>query len=253
VTARISTLIGAGFALAHERFSRVILDLVWKALWISIAIVLFGAATFWLLGKIPGPNLAGSNAILLAMALRGIWTAYSRLALWTFVLVISAVMLLRFLLEAYFRGGTSQFWVFAGSRFARTTILAALTGVLAVFVAWDRTSGMVFIAVVILSGAWFLLTIAETLIRQDALDSFAGDPMMAAGVIGFFLVVEAFAAMLLAGFSGAAILLSARLWELIVAFVFAMCAGVLWSILQSYLYVVRCSTVDIMRRNVAGI
>jgi hypothetical protein len=253
VTAHLSTFIGAGFSLAHERFRRVILDLIWKTLWVSIAIVMFGASTFWLLGTIPGPNLAGSNAILLLMALRGIWTAYSRLAFWTFLLVASAVMFTRFVLEAYFRGGASQFWIFVGSRLARTTILAGLAGVLAFFVVWDGTSGMVFISAVILSGVWFLLTIAETLIRQDALDSFAAEPMMTAGAIGLFLAIEALTAGLLAGFSGVVILLSSRLWELIAAIVFAMCAGVLWSVLQSYLYVVRCSTVDIMRRNVAGI
>jgi hypothetical protein len=201
----------------------------------------------------PGPNLATSDAMLLSMALRGIYTAYSRLALWTFAIIAATAMVLRIVLEALFRGGVRQFWVFAGSRLARGGILLALGLVLGVFMAWDRSWGMVFIAAVILAGAWFLLTIAETLIRKDAVELFAADPMGAAAAIGVFLVFEAVAAALLTGFSVAAVLLSSRLVELIAAIIFAMTSAAVWSILQSYLFVVRCSTVDIMRRNVAGI
>jgi len=253
---RICGVLEAGFALAHQRLRLVLLDLLWKAIWLGITALLLGGVGFWLVTKLAnlqwqGPELGLPKPIIAAVLLREFWRAYSRAGLLVLAGIVAVTAGLRIVLEAYFRGGAQHFWVFAGSRLARTAVLLAATLMLGMLVWWDRTAGLAFIAAALMLGTWFMTVVAETLVRKDAVEVLGADLTLTVSAMGFLLMAELFSGLFLAGISAAMILLSSRFWEFAAAIGLAVVAALFWSVLESYLVVVRFSTVDIIRRNVS--
>jgi len=181
------------------------------------------------------------------MAVREFWRAYWQTVIAALAVIIGVAAALRIVLEAYFRGGARYFWIFVGSRLARTAILSALALILGVLVWSDRTAGVLFLAAVVLLGAWFVATVVETLIRKDAVELLAYQLPLIAAAMGLVLMFEVLSALFLTGVSAAAILLSSRAWEFLAAMGLAAISAMVWSVLESYLLVVRFSMVDIMR------
>jgi len=241
-----------GCVLAHQRPRVILLALLWKSIWLGVTALLIGAVGFWFAYRLAnlqwqGPELALPKPIILAVTLQELLRAYSRTGPFILAGIVAVAVGSRIVLEAYFRGGAENFWVFAGSRLARDTILAASAVMLGILVWRDRTAGNAFIAAALMLGAWFLTTVAETLIRKDAVELLSADLALTASAMGILLMAELLSGVFLAGISTAILLLSSRFWEFVAAVGSGAVAALFWSVLQSYLTVVRFSTVDIMR------
>ena len=138
-----------GFDLGHQRLRLVFVDLLWKLLWLVLTGVVIAFSGLWfvwtLRSALQGPDLTNANPIIFAMVLRALAAAMAPRALWMLGVILAAAFALRIMLEAWFRGGRPHFWIFAGSRLARSSILAAAALLLGLLVLSDKTAGIVFL------------------------------------------------------------------------------------------------------------
>jgi hypothetical protein len=112
------------------------------------------------------------------------------------------------------------------------------------------------VSATILVGVWCLTSVAETLVRRGATDLLATDLPAVAGALAPLLGVQ----LLLSTAALATIALGLRLMAkalnssspapFIAAGFLMLAAAFFWTIVHSYLVVVRYSTIDIMRANV---
>src|SRR5262245_55562548 len=193
--AGVLPLLQSGIVLANQRLRLVILDLVWKFAWLTVSTLLVGGTALWLIGRIgsvswEGPDLTVADPIILLLVARELWDAFAGWIFVAFLGVFALIILLRIFLEACFRGGAAHFWIFAGSNIARLVILSSVAIFLSVFVLWDRTASLALAAAAVMLCAWFMLAVAETLLRNDALDVFARDLFQAVGVLGVLFAAE---------------------------------------------------------------
>ena len=254
----------SGFVLANHRLRMLILDLVWKIIHLVSTIVLISATALWLLQDLAkyrweGPELAPSNPIILAMALADLWSKYSGTLAWAALGVVTGAVVLWIVFEALFRGGLRNFWVYAGTRIAFLSIIgSAVVTLFALSTHEDRAipGGWVqagILSSVILLGIWWILSIAETLIRRDAVELLATHLDIVSGTLGSLLGLQLLLSM--AGLATLALGIRTMFRSSspapFLAAAFLMTAAMLiWTIAHSYLVVVRYSTIDIMRDNV---
>lgn len=234
----------------------LVCDLLWKiAHGISVCL-LIAAAAAWLIQNLAqyrweGPELTPSNPILLGMALAEVWKTYSGTLAWTAAGVVAGTIISWIVLEALFRGGIRSFWKYAGTRIGFLAIIVSAGMVLAALTIREGVQAGIVSAVALL-GIWWVASTTETLIRRDAADLLARD---LAGVSGAMASLLGFQFL----FSVAAIAVLALSVHLIfrasspLPFFAAGClmlaTVVFWTIVHSYLVVVRYSTIDIMRAN----
>jgi hypothetical protein len=241
--------------LAHQRLNLVLIDVLWRGIWLGASLVLITVAAVWLGVQLStlewqGPDLAASQPIIFLYAAQQLWTAYSTALFFGAAGFAAVSTTLWLVLEAYFRGGREHFWIFAGSSLARIAILAAAALLLGLLSSRDRSWGVFFITIVIFMALALVIVVAETLVRKDAVELWATDLFTVFAAIATSLAFEGFSLMVVVLMSGALILASSRLVELAVALLVSAFAFGIWSVFHSYLLVVRFAAVDIMRRNV---
>lgn len=258
-----------GFSHAHHRIGLVALDILWKAVWGVLTCAGALLFLFWFMSAVQSVEWeqTGIPAIdgLIALALlREFWNANrSGIAAGVFLLVaISAVLWI--VLEAWCRrrivgalspddsaaaAPTFPLNVYLASGFVRTMLLAVCGGLLlSAFLA-----GAAMIAVVTFLAFIFFLTLADTLIRADAIDLLGTDLIRVAGLLGILmsfegLIVTSFAVVIVAGFLNVA-----SQGEAVAMMGAAAIGAVLLNVLHGYLLLVRFSAIAIMRRNVVEV
>jgi len=234
----------------------LLVDILWKTIYLVSTIVLIFATAAWLLQDLAkyqwqGPEMAPSNPIVLAMALADLWTKYSGTLAWAAFSVVIGAGVLWIAFEALFRGGFANFWVYVGTRVAFLSIIGCSILVFIALTTRDTQAGIV--SAVILLGIWWILHVAETLIRRDAVELLATHLEAVSGALASLLGLQ-----LLLSMAGLATLgLTVRMMfhssspAPFLAAAFLMIAALLiWTVMHSYLVVVRYSTIDIMRDNV---
>lgn len=260
----VAYILRSGFLLANQRLRMLALDILWKFFHFVSVTVLISAAVLWLIQDLAqyewqGPELAPSNPILLAMALADLWSRYAGTLAWTAAGVITGAVALWIVFEAIFRGGVQRFWIYAGTRIAFLAIMIFTMLVLITLTAFEGRAepggGLQagIVSAVILFGIWWILSVAETLVRRDALELMATHLAAVSGALGSLLCIQ----LLFSGASAAVVGLSIRLMlrsssaaPFLVAGLLMVSAILFWTIVHSYLVVVRYSTIDIMRGNV---
>jgi hypothetical protein len=246
----------SGFTLANHRLRMLVLDLLWKIILLVSTVVLISATTLWLIQDLSkyhwqGPELAPSNPIVLAMALADLWTKYSGTLAWAAFGVGIGVVILWIIFEAFFRGGIANFWIYVGTRIAFLAIIGSSIVVLLALATHEVQAGIV--SAVILLGIWWVLNVAETLIRRDAVELLATHLEAVSGALGSLLGLQlllSMAAVTTLGLSIRVMLRSSSPTPFLAAALLMIAALLVWTILHSYLVVVRYSTIDIMRGNV---
>ena len=257
-----SQLLRDGFSLTHQRLNLILIDIVWRGIWLVLIGLGLLSLALWLGNELrsfewQGPDLAVPRPIILLMAARQLWDAYAGSLLAVALVFAVAATVLWLVLEAYFRGGREHFWIFVGSSASRLTILAAASFFLGLLAFRDESRWALAVALIILFSLALMVVILETLIRLDAIELWATDLFTVTATIGIPFVFELLTLALLTVVSGSLILSSSRLAEFSLALIFSAVAFGIWSVFHSYLLVLRFSTVDIMRRslekNVRGV
>jgi hypothetical protein len=254
----------SGFVLANHRLRMLFLDLLWKIIHLVSTIVLISATALWLMQDLSkyrwqGPELAPSNPIVLAMALADLWSKYSGTLAWAALGIVAGAVALWILFEAIFRGGLKNFWIYAGTRIAFLSIIGSSAVVLLVLTTHEDPAipgGWIqagILSSVILLGIWWILSVAETLIRRNAVDLLATHLDVVSGALGSLLGLQLLlstAALATLGLSIRMMLRSSNPAPFLAAALLMAAALLIWTIMHSYLVVVRYSTIDIMRGNV---
>jgi hypothetical protein len=253
-----------GFALANRRPGLIVLDLLWKSIWVASTVIAFFVSASWLTLDLlsiewDDRGIGPANGLIALGLLREFWNAHHTEVFLTLGGVLALSVTVWFILEAIFRrrlvaGGLTStpragFHILLISNAAKSmTLLVA--GFVCIGMA---VAGAVVVAVVSFAAFAFLLTLVDTLIRADAVDLFGTDLFRVAGLLGILVSFEGMVAasalaILLAGFAHVtgAIPAAAMLGAAVVAMLFL-------NVLHSYLLLVRFSAIAIMRRNVVEI
>ena len=253
----LEAVLRQGFAAAHKRLDLVLLDIVWKVIWLlaTAAAVFFVAAWFgsdlralaW-----EDTGVPAINAWIATTVFREFWTAHRA----GMLAALSALLLLSFsgwlFLEAFFRSrilDRQNTQVFFASGAAKAVILAVLAIVL--IPVWR--GGAATVAIVIFVSSAFFLTVLDTLVRAGAVELLGTDLIRVTGLLGILMSFEmliggSFVVILIAGFLNVA-----RPADALTMLGMAAVAIVFLTLLHSYLLLVRFSAVDIMRRNVVEV
>jgi hypothetical protein len=260
----LADILRRGFALANRRAGLILVDLLWKSIWIAGTMgALFVAASLvtsdlraveW-----EDTGVTAANGLIALKLLHEFWRTHRTEVFVMLGGLIALSILVWFILEAVFRrkvvsggpsfGPTSGFHILLLSN-ATKSIALFLAGVVCVRVAM---AGALIIAVVTFVGLAFLLTLIDTLIRADAVELLGTDLFRVAGLLGILMSFECMVAasalaILLAGFANMSSAVAA------IAMLGAVLAAVLFlSILHSYLLLVRFSAIAIMRQNVVEV
>jgi hypothetical protein len=196
-----------------------------------------------------GPDLGGSNPIMVLAVLREIWKEYGAVLLAGFGLLLLGIGLLWIVLEALFRGGWKRLWVYVGTGIGRTALLAGTASIFVMLSRRDQSGGTLLIGIIVVLAMWFVVGLLETVVRRDAVDLLATSLLPLSAVMGCLRLAEGVVAFLLLGSAAVAV---AGSTEIALAGLFAGFVVMFWMIVHSYLVAVRYSAIDIMRRNVFG-
>jgi hypothetical protein len=242
-------------SFSGQRLRFIILDLFWKLLWLGITAIAATLAGTWLLGTIAstpieGPNLDAANPIILFAVLNELWTAYSPLVAGLLVLIVLLAGVTWLILESLFRGGWKGFWVYLGSGTARVGVLCSTAATLGMFVLQDRSMELAVLVIVLMSGIWFLVAVAETVVRRDAIQLLAVHLLPLSAVMACLQIAEVLSLIILWGLAATAVLTASGEEAILAAAAIAGFLAVLSVMVHSYLLAARFSAVDIMRRNI---
>jgi hypothetical protein len=251
----ISAIIRSALIPSKQHLTAIFLDLIWRSVWAVLSTVLvfaFGFGLFAQLSSIQwqGPDLGASNPIIVLAALRQFWETYGAYLVAAFSLLLLAMVVSWLILEALFRGGRKAFWLYLGTGAARTTILTGTAAILAMLSTRDESGGTLFISGVVLTGIWFLVAWAETVVRTDSVELFSTDFLTLWAVIGVLWLAEAAPAVLLWGSAAAALLGAGNSSELLITALLAGAVLSFWFVVHSYLIAARYRAIDIMRKHV---
>jgi hypothetical protein len=260
----VGEILRSGFALANRRPGLIVLDLLWKSIWVASTAIAFFVAVSWVASDLlpiewDDWGIGPANGLIAMALLREFWNAHHVEVFLTLGGVLALSMTVWFILEAAFRrrlvaGGLMTapkggFHILLISNAAKSmTLLVA--GFVCVAIA---VAGAVVIAVVSFAAFAFLLTLVDTLIRADAVDLFGTDLFRVAGLLGILVSFESMVAVsalaiFLAGFANVTgvIPAAAMLGAAVISLLFL-------NILHSYLLLVRFSAIAIMRQNVVEV
>lgn len=273
----VGDFLGEGFRLVHRRIGLIVLDLLWKIIWLLLTIAGLLAVAIWFGSEFQSIqwSATGNRAINAAAGfalLREFWIANRSVIFAAAGAVLSLSGIIWFLLEAGFRsrlvsGSRGRFGIFLISNIIKSFFIAmaslALTAVcFGRYLAaplpewpqlWIDTRGAAIIAIAIIVALAFLLTIFDTLVRIDAVDLLGTDLFRVTGLIGILLSFEAMIVLSCAMALGVGLLNIAGLKSAILMVASAVIVTGLLNVLHSYLLLVRYSAVDVMRQNVIEI
>lgn len=244
-----------GFALANRRLRLVLLDTVWKAVWLVLTAGLLAAVFVWFSSQLQSiawqdTGVPALNGLLAARLLQDFWDANKREILWAVTAVLSVAVLLWFLLEGYFRSrildGPNGMRLYVASGFAKATILAGTIVILGLL-ADSRGAAIAGLAAFV--SLAFLLTLLDTLIRSDAIDLLGTDLIRVSLMLGILMSFELMIAGSIAIAVIAGFLNVGRMIEAVAMLGVAGVALVFLSVFHSYLLLVRFSAISIMRSN----
>ncbi len=247
-----------GFAQAHRRPGLILLDIVWKLIWLALTLagLLVVAYRFVSHFQWQSLNIRAVDALAAANLLRQLLNEYGGELLGGLLAVLGFSGLSWIFLEAAFRRklvvtGFSPrpgLIVFVGSSMAKLVILTAAAVVLGLIVCGSREAAIpAFAAFAALA---FLLTVFDTLIRTGAVDLLGADLLGVAGLIGTLLLFESFigGSLVIAVIFGFLNVSNAN--EALAMLVVTTLVLFILNFLHSYLLVVRFSAVAIMKRDV---
>jgi hypothetical protein len=232
----------------------VFLDLLWKFLWLLFVALSVTVVSLWAIGtaasvRFEGPDLDPANPIIWIAAMRELWMIYGTTMVAAGLLVALSAAAGWFILEALFRGGWKHFWLYFASGTARFAVLVSAIFVLGWPALQARDAGLAFLALVIFSGLWCLVTMVETAIRRNAVDTFALNLLSLAATVGFLQFIQVMTSIILWGSAVLFIRAVTTSAQAVIA-VFLLCfLAFLSTALHSYLLAARFSAVDIMRRS----
>jgi hypothetical protein len=269
----LADILRSGFARATERFALVLLDILWKAVWLvsSVAAVILVAAWFgselrdlaW-----EDTGVGATNALIAIAALREFWRELRGEMMLAAVLLVTASVIAWFLLEAFARSRIvdvvacfSPRWSNSRERelkpattyfVSRVTKAAVLiTAALILLPVWSKGApGLALILFLVLA---FCLTLVETLIRADAVELLETDLIRVTALIGILLSIEMMVAVLFGVLLTGGFLNAAWPGDALGMLGLAGIAVVFLVVLDSYLLLVRFSAVGIMRENVVAV
>jgi hypothetical protein len=251
-----------GFARAHQRLGLVLVDIVWKAIWLVCTVAAVFLVAAWFGSQLHGiawedTGVRALNALVTGIVLREFWAANGLKITLTLVSVVVLSISAWLFLEALVRyrmfhdvrPGFRTAMPYLVSRIVKTTVLAASALILAVV----YLNGAPILALILFLSLAFCLTLFETLIRADAVELLGTDLIRVTGLIGILMSFEmmiagGFGVMMVAGFLNVA-----RLMDAVVMLGMTGISIVFLSMLHSYLLLVRFSAVDIMRENVVAV
>jgi len=265
---------------AHQRIGAIVLDLVWKLIWLILAGSFLGLVLLWVysqLGSIEiyAPVQAFRNPIALAILGRQLWARYAATVYWMAGTAVIVLFLAWVCLESYFRAGTMlsidtpffagasrNFKVFLASSLLKQSVIAAFSLLMGVIVFedylktpvvewrsfWPESRAAVLVAVVLVAVSWFVLTIFETAIRADALELVGTDLFAVVGLIGTLVCFEGTIICSAAGMLIILMSLVSGLRGFLLLLATAFAAAAFLTILHSYLIVVRYCALHVLRR-----
>jgi hypothetical protein len=256
----LEDILRQGFARANQRAGLILLDNLWKAVWLLCSLAAFVFLIGWFGSELhdiawEDTGVRRINLLVAFAVLRQFWNAVKGEIVLSLVLLIGLSLLAWFLLEAFVRSrmfaerGLKPATTYLISRLSKTTVLAT-AGMLLVVVALE---GAPFLAAVIFLALAFCLTLIETLIRSDAVELLGTDLIRVTGLIGILVSFETIVAasllvMLTVGFMNVA-----RPGDALAMLGVTSVAAAFLSILHSYLLLVRFCAVGIMRQNVVAV
>jgi hypothetical protein len=252
----IDDILRKGFTRAHQRLGFVLLDIVWKAIWLVCSVAALFLVGAWFGSQLRGiawedTGVRAVNALVTGILVREFWAANGPAIILSLASVVALSIAAWFLLEAFVR--CRMLYAVAGfslrrampyliSRVVKTTILTVFALVLAAI----YVNGAPLLAIILFLSVAFCLTLLETLIRADAVELLGTDLIRVTGLILILMSFEmmiaaAFGVMLVTGF-----LNIARLMDAVVMLGMTGISILFLSMLHSYLLLVRFSAVDIM-------
>jgi hypothetical protein len=196
-----------------------------------------------------GPDLGASSPIIVLAALQEFWDSYGAFLLAGFGLLLLVWVVLWIVLEALFRGGWKELWIYIGTGVARTALVLGTASIFLVLSVRDKSGETFLIGAVVVAGVWFTVGLMETVVRRNAVDLLATSLLQLSAVIGCLRLVEGALAFILLGSAAVAL---AESVDIALSGLFAVLVVVFWMIVHSYLVAVRYSAIDIMRRDVVG-
>ena len=259
------------FQLAHGRFRWVLLDLLWKAIWLALTLVALFLVAAWFgaqlssLGWMDTGNRAINSAVAFAL-FRQFGSAHRGEVFAAIAAVLLFSLLMWFVLEAAFRArilAITGFSVLLLSNVLRCLVVSSTALMLGTICfgrylvtpiaewpqLWPDTRGAAFIAVLTVAALAFLVTIVDTLIRIDAIELLGTDLIRVTGLVGMLLSFEVMVSGSCIVMVGVAFLNVAGWRDAVVLLGTAAVAIVFVNVLHSYLLLVRFFAVDIMRQD----
>lgn len=270
--------LAGGFYRARFRVGAVLLDALWKLIWLAVAGLAVLLSYFWIYYEISSLEITGPpeslrNPLALLALGRQLWQMYGPIVLAGAIFLVLVLTVAWILLEAYFRAGifpqsdmgfirtaAQNFRRFLGFRMLRLVISGTFfvtfgTILFGRFLSipaaewkdlWIDRSGAFAVIVAIGMALSFVLTLLETLIRGRHIEMFGREMFVVLGVMATLFTLEL-----------SILAIALLFWLAIVAFVSGGAAVLLaigvplallppLSLIHSYLLVVRFSTLDIV-------
>jgi hypothetical protein len=260
----LADILRASFLQARHRAGVVVLDFLWKAVWLVCTVAAVFLVAAWFGSELrdlawEDTGVRTTNMLIAMAALREFWHALRGEVLLAVLLLIAASAIAWFLLEALVHsriidvaGGDER-----GLRTATTYLISRVTKAAVLTVAGlilflVCVKGAPILAIVLFLGLVLCLTLIETLIRADAVELLGTDLIRVTALIGILMSFEmmiaaSFVVILAAGFLNVA-----RLSDALAMLGLTGITAVFLSAFHSYLLLVRFSAVGIMRQNVVA-
>jgi hypothetical protein len=276
----LNSVLADAFTLANRRPGAILLDLLWKLIWLvlaSSAVLGLAAWIYWRTGSIrlTAPGGMWSNPVSLMILARQIWSRYASMVSWVVVVFVGLAFISWMLLESYFRSGFlansddaffenagRHFKVFIASSTLKQLLLAAFSTLMLLIGfqpylttpigEWSGlladSRGAILIAIGMAAVVWFVLTVFETAIRSNSVDELGRDLFLVAGVIGTLVFFEA---MMIASALALAVIVASFVTDAkgtAMLVIGGLCAAALLTLLHTYLMIVRYSALHVLAR-----
>jgi hypothetical protein len=191
-------------------------------------------------------------------------------------LTVAASVLVWLVMESWFRSrllpdgrsaSRSRFRIFLATGVTR--ILVMLTGLLMMLGVtlwpfltvpvglwsdvWSETRGVTIVGVVVLAALLFAVTLADTLVRANAVPLFGRHMLEVTGIVGTLMFIDACLSLCALIVTVGVMLQTSNAVEFAAAVAAAGVAAFLLTAMRSYLLLVRFFAIDIMRRGVIDV
>jgi len=234
---RASEALSAAFEQAGLRPAAVVLDVLWKLIWLLITAALVGALLVLIYQRlvsieIQGGAAAVQNPVAVMILFRELWALYASTIFWALSVIAGISWVTWTLLESYVRGvmaethppfgrsASRRFITFLASAVIKQVMLVSILVLIGVITlgprlsrpvlewnpVWESSRSSLLVGAVFFLTAWFILTVLETAIRTDSLEALGSQLFTILGVVASLVVIEATA---VGGAAGVAVILMA--------------------------------------------